>query len=309
MITTISLSPAVDKIYFVENFEAGKLYRVRNVKTSAGGKGINVARVAAILGEDVCTAGFKAGGAGEWLEARLKEMKVKTNFVQVEGESRTNNNIIDRAKGTETEILEKGPHITQQKADEFLALYKTLLPGTDVLVCSGGLPDGVPTDFYAKMIELARPYDIKIILDTSGETLKSGIKAKPYMIKPNLRELGEYAGRQLVDLDDVIAACRDILKEGISLVAASMGSRGVLLVSEDKVLYSRTPEIEVVNTIGSGDSMVAGLAAALSQGRGPEDMLRLGTACALANTQFDEIGFVTREMVEKFMEEIIIEEF
>lgn len=307
MITTLSLSPAIDKIYFVDNFKAGGLYRVRDVMKSAGGKGINVARVASLLGEKTRTLGFKAGEAGNWLETQLKAIGVETSFLEVAGESRTNNNIIDRAAGTETEVLEVGPYINPEAVNAFLAVFQRFLEDTKVLVCSGGLPEGIPTGFYRELIELAVARKVRVVLDTSGETLKEGIRAEPYMVKPNLRELCEYAGRELRGEADILRACGDILCHGVKAVLTSLGDQGAILVTEEKVIKARAPQVPIVNAIGSGDSMVAGCAAAIARGCGDKEMLRLGMACAVANTQFAEIGMVHLELVEKFMDEILFE--
>jgi 1-phosphofructokinase/tagatose 6-phosphate kinase len=181
------------------------------------------------------------------------------------------------------------------------------LKDTRVLVCSGGLPEGVPVDFYARLIGMARNKGIRTILDTSGKVLEEGLKAAPFMIKPNRRELSGYCGRKLDNLKELAAACSDILSHGVEFVVASLGSEGALLVSRNIVLKATVPPVDAVNTIGSGDSTVAGCAAALARGYSPEEMLRLSMACAVANTRFMEIGVVTVELVEKYMEEIRIE--
>lgn len=307
MITALSLSPAVDKIYFIPDFESGKLYRVNDIVKSAGGKGINVARVASILGERVCSIGFKAGETGDWLQSQLNSMGVDTYFINVEGESRTNINIIDKTNNKETEVLEVGPEISEDDIESFMHEYKRVLNNTSILVCSGGLPEGIPVDFYRQLIEEAKTYGVKTILDTSNETFVEGIKAGPYMIKPNLRELSTFAGKRLENRTDIIDVCKEIVNNGVEIVVTSMGDRGALLVSEEEVLYAIVPNVEVVNTIGSGDSTVAGCAAGLKRGYSPERMLKLGMACAIANTQFREIGFVTTELVERFNTEIRIE--
>jgi tagatose 6-phosphate kinase len=307
MITALSLSPAVDKIYFIDGFESGKLYRVRNIVKSAGGKGINVARVSSILGEKVNLIGFKAGETGEWLESQLKRMGVNTCFIEVRGESRTNINIIDKVKNLETEVLEIGPTIREKDIGVFMDEFEKVLKDTDVLVCSGGLPEGIPANFYRMLIERAKLYGVKTILDTSNEMLSEGIKAMPYMVKPNLRELGVYAGKQLNSISDIIGACKGIINAGVEIVVTSMGAQGALLVSKEEIVRARVPDVEVVNTIGSGDSTVAGCAAGIRRGYSPDKMLRLGMACAVANTQFEEIGYIRMELVDRFINEIVIE--
>jgi 1-phosphofructokinase family hexose kinase len=307
MITVIVLSPAVDKIYFIDNFEAGNLYRVKNISKSAGGKGINVSRVANTLGEKVTAIGFKAGETGKWLEAQLREAGVKTEFVEIVGESRTNSNIIDGITGAETELLETGPYVKAKDLDNFLDTYSKVLEKTKVLVCTGGIPEGVSKDFYRKLIDIANEKHIKVILDASNEILEQAIKAKPYMVKPNLRELSNYVNRKLSNLEEIIEACRSIISKGVIYVAASMGEAGAVLVSKNTVYFANIPKIKVINAIGSGDSMVAGLAAGLIRNYSDEEMFRLSVACSISNTQFREIGFIDIEQMKGILSEIKID--
>lgn len=307
MITTVVLNPALDKIYFVDDFEPGKMYRVQETIKSAGGKGVNVARVAKILGEDTTTIGFKGGDTGNWIETQLINLGVCTAFVEVEGETRTNNNIIDRVKNTETEVLELGPVITGDDMGKFLAVYKDALKSTKVVVLSGGLPQGMPMDYYKTLIEVANSYDVPVILDASGEVLREGMKAKPYMIKPNLRELGNLVQRELTGGSDVLAACRDIVSTGVEIVVVSMGDRGAILVTKGIAVRVKVPVVNVVNTIGSGDAMVAGFAAGLAGGKEPEESLRLAAACGVSNAGFVEIGIVDKQKVDELKDNMEIE--
>lgn len=308
MITTVVLNPAVDKIYFADNFQAGGLFRIKETITSAGGKGINVSRVIRALGEEVLSLGFKGGHTGEWLVEQLKKLGAMTEFIEVEGESRTNNNIIDRINGTETEVLEIGPMITERNIEDFISIYKKALEKTKILVCSGGLPAGVRDDIYKKLIIEAKKQGIKVILDASGEVLKQGIEARPYLIKPNLRELGGLVNRELKEISDIVEACRSIQRDGVELVLASLGEKGAVLVSTDRTLRVYVPKIEVANTIGCGDSMVAGFAVALSRGLGLEEALRLSSACGVNNAQYPQIGVVNKDEVYKLINEIRIED-
>jgi len=306
MITVLSLSPAIDKIYFVENFEAGQHYRTNNILKSAGGKGLNVARVLSILGEGVTTLGFKAGQPGDWLASEIAELGINTRLISVQGESRTNSNIIDPVRGTETELLEIGPYITDNNLKDFMMEFEQELNNTEILVCSGGLPEGVSSNFYKLLLEKAKTLSIKTILDSSNETLVEGIKGKPNIIKPNLRELSKYAGRILKDTSEIVEACRNILQEGVEIVVTSLGSEGAILVSKQMVVQAKIRPINIINSIGSGDSMVAGFAFGISNNYPIEKMLKFGMACAVANTQFAEIGMVSRELVQKYMNEIEI---
>jgi 1-phosphofructokinase/tagatose 6-phosphate kinase len=308
MITVIALNPAVDKTFFIDGFEAGRHYRVRkNIVKSAGGKGINVSRVASILGEKVTAVGFKAGETGRWLESELQTMGADVKFIPVEGESRTTINIIDKSSNLETEVIEPGPFVNEHDLDRFMDIYKKLLQNTKILICTGGLPEGVPSDIYRVLIEMAKPFGIITILDAANDVLSEGIKAKPHLVKPNLRELLDYTGKELNGIDDIMNSCRHIVAEGVRTTVASLGGDGALLAENDLCLYSRAPVVEAVNTIGCGDSMIAGFAVGFRRGYTMEESLKLAMACAVSNTQFMEVGLVSMEMVGKYMEEISIE--
>lgn len=307
MIATVALNPALDKIYFVDEFEAGKMYRVREMIESAGGKGVNVARVTKTLGEDTAAIGFKGGAAGNWIETQLKKLGVRTRFVEVQGETRTNNNIIDRSRKTETEILETGPIISSIDMGRFLQIYKETLEYSKVVILSGGLPQGIPVDYYKTLIEVAKLYKLPVILDASGEALSEGMKAKPHMIKPNLRELENLAKRKLTKTGDIIEVCREIVISGIEVVTVSMGEEGAILVSDNICIRAIAPTVTAVNSIGSGDAMVAGFAVGLVENKSPEECLKLAMACGVSNTQFVEIGVVDKDNVEVQLDNIEIE--
>ena len=307
MITTIVLNPAIDKIYFVDNFEAGELYRIKDTFISAGGNGINVARVARALGENVSCVGFKAGRTGLWLEDQIRKLGVDTHFIEVEGESRTNNNIIDRARRRETELLEVGPYIPPEDLKKFMKLYEELLDETDVVVCSGGLPQGVATDLYGTMIGMAKSCNVRVLLDASGEILMRGMKTKPYMIKPNLRELNILFNKKLYDIGDIARACKDITYSGIEVVIASLGDRGAVMVTKDKSLWARVPQINEINPIGSGDSMVAGFASGLLSKCSLEEAFILASACGVNNAQHHGIGVVDRSEADLLVKSIQLE--
>lgn len=306
MITVLSLSPAVDKIYLIDNFCAGGLYRVNNCLQSPGGKGINVARVSKLLGSKVSVLGFKAGSNGQWLEDSLSEIGAETHFVTVDGQSRTNNNIVDKVNNRETEILEEGPTISQSAWELFHEEFCKQIKNTKVLVCSGGLPKGLGNEIYAQLIEEAKKYDVKTILDASGEVLKLGIIAKPYLIKPNLRELSIFFDTQFTSETQIVNSCKEIISGGVKAVVTSLGEQGAMLVTEHSAYKAYPVEVDVVNTIGSGDSMVAGISNGMADGLSLEESFRLGCASATSNTEFLEIGIINGERVKQLKQKIII---
>jgi len=308
MITVLSLSPAVDKIYIIDDFSAGGLYRVNNCIQSPGGKGINVARITKMLGSKVFVLGFMAGSNGKWLENSLLDIGAETNFVTVQGQSRTNNNIIDKVNNRETEILEEGPEIDQNAWTLFYEKFCQQIKKTKVLVCSGGLPKGLGAETYSRLIEEANKYEVKTILDASGEVLKLGMLAKPYLIKPNLRELSMYFDIQFTSETQIVKACKEIISGGVKVVVTSLGAEGALLVTENTAYKAYPLEVAVANTIGSGDAMVAGISSGIASGLSIDKSFRLGSACATSNTEFIEIGMIKSDRVEQLKQEIIIEE-
>jgi len=307
MITVVTLNPALDKIFFVDGFKVGSMFRVKKVIKSAGGKGINVSRVLSILGAQVIAAGFLAGDTGKWISDNIKSLGIENSFIWVDGETRTNINIIDKECMTETEILEWGPYIKESDLCTFFDALKDTLERTKVLICSGGLPEGVPVDFYKTLIKMAKSLGIKTILDASGDILKEGIKAGPDIIKPNMRELSYVYGKGIESKQDVIKACEDILKCGVGSVIASMGSEGALMVDKSCRMHIKLTGVSAINAIGSGDSMTAGVAFGIVNGYSKEDMMRLGTACAVSNTQFTEIGMINLKSVEEYKKNCEIE--
>jgi 1-phosphofructokinase/tagatose 6-phosphate kinase len=307
MITVIALNPALDKVYFVDGFKAGSMFRVKNIIKSPGGKGINVSRVLAILGANVHASGFVAGDTGKWICDSLTDYGIESSFIRVEGETRTNINIIDKVGMTETEVLEFGPYIRESDLGAFLTDFKNVLKKTKVLVCTGGLPEGIPADFYKILIDMAKSLGIITILDASGDALIEGIKSGPDFIKPNIRELSQAIGKSINGKEDTINACNDILNMGVGSVIASMGAEGALMVDKSCKIHIKPPQIRVVNAVGSGDSMTAGVALSIINGYSKEDMMRLGTACAVSNTQFMEIGMVCSESIQLYMKDCEIE--
>ncbi len=308
MITVLSLSPAVDKIYIIDNFSAGGLYRVGDCLQSAGGKGINVSRVLKILGADVEVLGFKAGSTGQWLEKSLADLGAETRFISVEGQSRTNNNIIDRVNSLETEILEEGPTIDCNAWEMFMENFKAAMGQTRLLVCSGGLPKGLGTDTYARLIAEADKFGVKTILDSSGEVLRLGIEAGPFLIKPNLRELNTYFNKDFETDKQIVEACKAIINKGVKYIVISMGAKGALLVSEKKVYKAHPLSLEVANTIGSGDSMVAGICNGVAGGLSIKESFELGCACAASNTEHIGIGVIDSDRVNYFKRNMSMEE-
>ncbi|MCH5257591.1 MAG: 1-phosphofructokinase [Lachnospiraceae bacterium] len=306
MILTVTLNPAVDKTYTSGELITGHVNRMRTVMSIAGGKGINVTKVLRQYDYPVCATGFLGGYAGDFIEDYLKGEAVDCRFVRVEDETRSNMNIL-ADNGYVTEILEPGPEISDEKLQQFLTQYKTLLSECELVVLSGSVARGLPDDIYAQLIKEAKSKGIRTILDTSGEPLKKGIDEKPYMIKPNQKELEYIVGHKLVKRDAVMDAALFIHKKGIEHVVVSMGKKGLLSVSGGKVFFTKAAKVTAINTVACGDSVVASYAMSILKNEGDEQALIDAAAISAANATTLVSADIPKDTAKELEEHINIE--
>ncbi len=306
MILTITANPTVDRVYFVDKFEMGEVHRPERMVYSAGGKGLNVARVAHIIGEEASAMGFVGGFNGEYIKSELQKIGIKTDFTQVDGETRVCVNISD-SKGLSGEILEKGPVVTQKQVEEFLKAFGNCVDNYNIVCASGSLPQGVDSSFYCEIIRVSRAHNKRVIVDASGKVLEDVIEAKPFMIKPNRYELSLLMKKEISSLEDVKEALIFLHKKGIALPLITLGGDGAMAYIDGEFYKFNSPKVVVKNTVGSGDSTVAGIATGLRRGMSVIDSIKLGMACGTANTQFEETGIVSQELVEKYYKEVTVE--
>ena len=304
MIITITLNSAIDVSYHPQNFQVNQVHRVENGSKTAGGKGLNVSRVLKQLGcEPLCT-GFLGGHSGSWIKKRLKQEGLEHSFIEISGETRTCLAFLDNQYGTQTELLEEGPFITIVEKDTFLSEFSKMLEKADLITASGSLPKGIPLDIYSEIGEMANASNVPFILDTSGKALELGIQGRPFLIKPNREELCQYVGRQELTLDEMITAAKKICAKGVQYVLVSLGKEGALLVGRDTVLVAKIPEITVVNPVGSGDSMLAGMAYALKNQYNLKNSLKWACACGMSNAMGAKTGEIQLQMVHELLSEI-----
>jgi len=308
MILTVTLNPAIDKVFEVESFAVGHVFRPKNMWATAGGKGLNVSRVATILGEEVMATGFLGGANGQFIRSELKKLGIRDAFVEIAGDTRICIAINDPLLNTSTEVLEPGPTISAHEQEEFLNNFRKAVKEVDIVTISGSLPKGVPIDFYGKLIEISREFDKRVLLDTSGEVLLKSLEFYPFMIKPNQTELEAIASRRMRTEQDILEAALKIYEKGIPLVCITLGGNGCIAVTEKGAFRLKAPPIDIVSTVGSGDSFLAGCAVALVQHQSIETALKTAMACGMANTQFAKTGYVSRELVDKFYEMVEITE-
>lgn len=306
MITTVTMNTSIDKAYFMDHeIKNGTVMRVSRCRNSAGGKGLNVARAVKLCGEKVQATGLTGGFNGKYLESLLEKDEVPYQFLHIAGETRCCINILDEGYGS-TEYLEPGCEVSAEEEERFLQQFPEIIRESDVITISGSIPRGMSKDIYAKMISQAKELGKKVILDTSGDLLKEGIKAKPSVVKPNQDEIELLYGVKIHTIDEVIRYAGKIYEQGIPYVVISLGGEGALLVCEEGVFQGKPPKLEVVNTVGCGDSMVGGLAVALERNYTPQEALKFAVAVASANALSPNTGDFKSEICEKILSEVTV---
>ena len=284
MIYTVTLNPALDKTVEIQDFAVDSVNQVTAMRTDPGGKGINVSKVIQKLGRKSVAAGILGGDTGNAILSALEAMGLETSFRFVEGETRTNLKIVDPAEHTNTDINEPGITLSEEILDSYLKeLLEKLVPG-DIMVLSGSLPMGSPKDTYYTWVKACKEAGAKVILDADGELFAAGIKASPYLIKPNDHELSGFMGRTLSTPAELAKAARQMMESyGIEKIVVSMGGAGALFVTKEDTIYAEGLKVPVGSTVGAGDSVVAALAVAEEAGMSLEDTVRLATATGAAN--------------------------
>lgn len=306
MITTITLNVAIDKAYQVDLFQTGEVNRVKKCTNTPGGKGLNVAKVAKISGEEVAASGFLGGHAGAYVEDMLKVEGVTCDFVHTKNETRSCINIL-ADDGSTTEFLEPGAEIYPEELRQFLDKFPQIVERSDVITISGSVPKGIGTDMYGKLIAMAKEKGKKVILDTSGDLLKQGIEAKPTMIKPNTDEIQALLGISVNNREELISSAKKLQSMGIEVVVVSLGKDGALVITDEGVYQGKPPKIQPVNTVGCGDSMVAAFAVGFARGYDIEETLRYAVAVSAANALTMATGNYKPEDRDRILPQVEIE--
>ncbi|MDR0963926.1 MAG: 1-phosphofructokinase [Clostridium sp.] len=304
MILTVTLNPAIDKRFVVDRLLPGEVIRVKSVQNSAGGKGLNVARAAAIMGEAVTATGFLGGHNGDFVEESLRQEGIRAAFTKIVGETRCCINVFDESTGKQTELLEPGVSIDAMSLHSLLDHYDALLPGCDTVVLSGSAPPCLPDDIYATFIRKAHVSGAAIILDTSGTKLSAALAANPSLIKPNMEEMFALTG--VTDIAGLPAAAGTLLERGAQRVVVSLGAKGALFVTRSGVWYASAPKLTPVNTTGCGDAMTAVFATAIHKDFSPPQLLRQAVAVASASALHPDTGRFDPQVAQRLFEEIIV---
>ena len=305
MILTVSCNPAIDKTYNTSNVMIGQINRMRDLVSIPGGKAVNVTKLLRQFDAHVTATGFVGGYTGDFIEEELRNMGVNTSFTAIRGLTRSNMNIIGD-DGYVTEILEPGPKILSFEREDFMDRFRELVKISEYVVLSGSLTEGLPEDFYAKLIKICNEHGAKAFLDASGEPLKRGIEAVPYCIKPNRRELEYAVGKKLSTEAEIIQAAYEYIKAGVVKVVVSMGDKGLLQITKTKVIKAVPPRIKKVNTVGCGDCVVAAMILGMLQGLNDEDTMKFAAGVSAANATTLESGMIPQDTMETLIQDVVI---
>lgn len=236
------------------------------------------------FGEIPVVTGWVGGTAGQFIEKGLKQEGIKTDFVYTDFESRTCTSILDRGSQAMTELYERGDPVPADKVDEFIARFKKTLGKYSAVTLSGSLPPGVPSDFYARLIEYTNAASIPAFLDTSQDALQHGVTATPFLIKPNNTEVAALAGQELKTMTDFAAASAAISTRYKTIVVLSLGKDGAIAAQGREVIYVKNPQVDATSAVGSGDCMLAGLAYGFTHGFQLDEAVKYGVGAGTANT-------------------------
>ncbi|WP_033541269.1 1-phosphofructokinase [Planococcus sp. CAU13] len=303
MIYTCTIAPSIDYTVYLPEFAAGKLNRADSVFYYPGGKGINVSRVLKRLGSDSKALGFAGGFTGQWIEQFLKDEGIASDFIPTDETTRINVKIKSKE---ETELNGPGPEPDADQLGLLTAKVKAMEKG-DWFVLAGSLPETMPDTIFSELSSICEAQGIRLVLDTSGPALKKLVESRPFLIKPNLEELGELFGKELTGREQAYECALELVKKGVGHVIVSMGSEGALLVTEHNAYSAKAPIGKVVNTVGSGDSLVAGFIASFSQYQDVQKAFRCGVACGSATAFRSDL--CEKAGVEALLEQVEISQF
>ena len=303
MIYSVTLNPSIDCIVRVKDFQLGETNRAYEDNFFAGGKGIMVSKLLKNVKTDCVNLGFLGGFTGTFIEQNLKKLNILSDFVTVNENTRVN---VKLKTETETEINCQGPKISDNEKEEFLDKIRKI-KSDDFVILSGSVPSNLGNDFYITIIEILNKNGVKFTLDSSGETFNKSLKYKPFLIKPNKDELKEYAKREFKNNQEIVNYVRENLVDKAEHVIISLGGEGALYIDKKFSLFAYPLRVKenVVNTVGAGDSVVAGFVNYMLKHNDVERAFRFAVACGTATSFSEDIGELN--FIEEIYNKLVIE--
>ena len=299
-ILTITLNPTVDKSTVIDHLVPEKKMRCEQPKFEPGGGGINVSRALKRLDLDSLAIFPSGGRTGKLLQELLEKEKVNQQAVEVSAETRENFIVVASASNQQYRFGMPGIEIPFAEQEEFFIRFEKLNPFPDIIVISGSLPPGMLPEFLIRLVKKGKEKGSKVIVDTSEAALKHVVKEGVFLLKPNLGELGRLIGKDALDNDSADEAAQELIKAGgAEVIVVSLGAQGAYLITKDIKEYINAPTVKKLSTVGTGDSMVAGMVSILAQGGTYSEMVRMGVACGSAATMNSGTQLFKKEDAEK----------
>jgi 1-phosphofructokinase len=308
-IATVTLNPAIDQTVRVNNFQPNKVNRAQTLKFDASGKGVNVASFLSDYGYDTAVTGYLGQENASIFEQFFGRKGIDDYFVRIPGSTRINVKVVDEVNQQTTDINTPGQSPPQEAVNTLFERIEQLANSCDWFVLSGSLPPDVPAEIYATIITRLKAWKKRIILDTSAEALRRGIRAGPTIVKPNIDELKHLIGHALTSEAEIQQAAHELLNDDTKLVVVSMGKQGAMLVEQTRTLIAIPPEVKVKKTFGAGDAMVAGLVTAHIEGLSLADCARLATAFSVGVIAHLSYKLPPRDILLQYFQQVHVREY
>lgn len=300
MIYTVTLNPSIDYIVHVDELVVGDVNRMKNDIKLPGGKGINVSRILKRIDNTSTALGFLGGFTGSFIQQWLEAEKIATNFTTVNDDTRIN---IKLKADLETEINGQGPSVSIAEMTD-LKNVLSQISVDDIVVLSGSKPGSVPTGFYQELIDLITAKGASFVIDTTGDDLMSALPSQPLLVKPNNHELAELYNTTFATVEDIFPFGHRLLETGARYALVSMAGDGALLFTADGIYQANVLKREVKNSVGAGDSMIAGFVGNFTKTHDPVEAFKWGVACGSATTFSDDLA--TAEFIQELLPEVKI---
>ncbi len=306
MITTICLNPCFDKTVEIDEIQFGQVNRLKNVRMDLGGKGLNVAIVAKRLGHETECLGIMGEIGSRDLTAMMDQEGLRHHFLTVPGRIRTNVKICTRDRSGVTELNEPGTPVNESQLNAFLEMAKEHTAGSDMVVLTGSLPPGCPPGTYRDMMSAIG--NKKCVIDTEGKELEACVKAHPFLIKPNLKEMEKTLGIELRTMRAIRDGALLLIKLGAQHAVISMGAMGAMYVDNDKTLFAPALRVEARSTVGAGDAMIGGMLAGYETEGSIEKAFRYGVAAGAASVMTEGTQLIRKDDFEHLLDQVRIQE-
>jgi len=304
MIATVTLNPSLDRTITVYGLVVDEINRWNSSRLYAGGKGIDVSRAIHAMGGTTIAYGFIGGPDGRAVEILLDEEGVPYSFTPIAQETRTNFIITDTNTGQMTSIDAPGPRISRKEFERFRRKMTRIQPSPNLVVVGGSIPRGISTNIYYEVVMTAKSYRVKTVLDAEGQWLVGGIKAKPYLIKPNVREAEELLKVELPTEEAIIKAALNFIEMGVEIAVISRGKDGIIAATDKRIIKAVPPSVKVRSTVGAGDCAIAGLTLKLAYGEPLVEACRLAVAMGTAAVLTPGTELCHRADVQKLLPQI-----